>query len=134
MHPSTSRRPTIDIDTWPFQIPLGSLLPVRLRNLLPAGKNIGATHLTSGAARVHPGEWTAGEAAGALAAFSLAERLHPRQVRDDERRLTDFKRVLTDRLGFELEWPRYEALTPTHRFGYVAAPVAARSPVNGTTR
>jgi hypothetical protein len=104
---------------------LGALLPVRLRNLLPAGKNIGATHLTSGAYRVHPGEWTVGEAAGALAAFSVAERLHPRQVRADERRLRDFQRVLTDHLGFELEWPRYEALTPTHRLGYVAVAATA---------
>jgi FAD-dependent oxidoreductase family protein len=125
VHPSTAGRPTVDIDTWPFQIPLGALLPVRLRNLLPAGKNIGATHLTSGAYRVHPGEWTVGEAAGALAAFSVAERLHPRQVRADERRLRDFQRVLTDHLGFELEWPRYEALTPTHRLGYVAVAATA---------
>ena len=133
VHPSTSGRPTIDIDTWPFQLPLGTLLPVRLRNLLPASKNIGATHLTSGASRVHPGEWTVGEAAGALAAFSVAERLHPRQVRGDERRLADFKRVLTGRLGFELEWPRYEALTPTHRFGYVAAPALADASTTGAT-
>jgi hypothetical protein len=123
VHPSTAGRPTIDIDTWPFEIPLGALLPVRLANLLPAGKNIGATHLTGGACRVHPGEWTAGEAAGALAAFSLAERLPPVQVRADERRLTDFQRVLTGQLGFELAWPRYEALTPTRRLGYVAAAV-----------
>ncbi|HET6187340.1 MAG TPA: FAD-dependent oxidoreductase [Trebonia sp.] len=125
VHPSTAGRPTIDIDTWPFEIPLGTLLPVRLRNLLPAGKNIGATHLTSGAYRVHPGEWTVGEAAGALAAFSVAERVQPRQVRADERLLRDFQRVLSGHLGFELAWPRYEALTPTHRLGYVTAPVTA---------
>ncbi|HVT70773.1 MAG TPA: FAD-dependent oxidoreductase [Trebonia sp.] len=137
VHPSTAGRPTVDLDTWPFQIPLGSLLPVRLRNLLPAAKNIGATHLTSGATRVHPGEWTVGEAAGALAAFSLTERVQPRQVRGDERRLADFKRVLTSHLGFELEWPRYEALTPAHRFGYVTAALAetgAGRRANGTAR
>jgi hypothetical protein len=125
VHPSTAGRPTVDIDTWPFEIPLGALLPVRLANLLPAGKNIGATHLTGGACRVHPGEWTVGEAAGALAAFSLAERLRPAQVRTDERSLADFQRVLTSQLGFELSWPRYEALTPTRRLGYVPAAVTS---------
>jgi hypothetical protein len=125
VHPSTAGRPTVDIDTWPFEVPLGALLPVRLRNLLPAGKSIGATHLTSGACRVHPGEWTVGEAAGALAAFSLAGRLQPHQVRADERLLGDFQCLLAGQLGFELHWPRYEALTPTRRLGYVAAPVTA---------
>lgn len=119
VHPSTSGRPTVDIDTWPFQIPLGSLVPVRMTNLLPAAKNIGATHLTSGAYRVHPGEWTVGEAAGALAAFCVLRKARPAQVRADETALAEFQSVLAGTLGVELEWPRYEALTPRHRFGYV---------------
>jgi hypothetical protein len=32
--------------TLPFQIPLGSLIPIKTKNLLPACKNIGTTHLT----------------------------------------------------------------------------------------
>ncbi|MGW0802538.1 FAD-dependent oxidoreductase [Nonomuraea sp. NPDC002799] len=119
VHPSTSGRPTIDIDTWPFQIPLGSLIPVRLRNLLPAAKNIGATHLTSGAVRVHPGEWTVGEAAGALAGFCVRQGTPPARVRADEGRLGEFQSLLTDVIGIELDWPRYDALTPRRRFGYV---------------
>ncbi|WP_433241740.1 FAD-dependent oxidoreductase [Streptosporangium sp. CA-135522] len=121
VHPSTSGRPTIDIDTWPFQIPLGSLIPVRVKNLLPAAKNIGATHLTSGACRVHPSEWTVGEAAGALAGFCVRQKLRPTQVRADEARLAEFQAMLTGPIGIELEWPEYEALTPRHRFGYVTA-------------
>lgn len=124
VHPSTTGRPTIDIDTWPFQIPLGSLIPIRMGNLLPAAKNIGATHLTSGAYRVHPGEWTVGEAAGALAAFCLNEHRTPAQVYLDERSVTQFQTLLARQIGIELEWPRYEALTPTHRFGYVHEPAA----------
>ncbi len=119
VHPSTVGRPTIDIDTWPFQIPLGSLIPVRVRNLLPAAKNIGATHLTSGAYRVHPGEWTVGEAAGALAGFCVRRGARPSQVRADEMMLHEFQTLLSGTLGVELEWPRYQALAPRHRFGYV---------------
>ena len=48
----------------PFQIPLGALLPVRVHNLLPAGKNLGTTHITNGCYRLHPVEWNIGEAAG----------------------------------------------------------------------
>ncbi|MEV8631990.1 FAD-dependent oxidoreductase [Streptosporangium sp. NPDC051023] len=119
VHPSTAGRDTIDIDTWPFQIPLGSLIPVRLRNLLPAAKNIGATHLTSGAYRVHPGEWTVGEAAGALAGFCVRRRARPSQVRAQEIMLEEFQTMLRGTIGIELEWPSYGALVPRHRFGYV---------------
>jgi hypothetical protein len=34
LHPSTRGRNTVDIDSFPFQIPLGALLPVRVENLL----------------------------------------------------------------------------------------------------
>lgn len=71
---------TTDIATKPFQIPLGALIPVRTVNLLPAAKNIGTTHLTNGAYRLHPEEWAVGEAAGALAAFCLARGVTPRDV------------------------------------------------------
>jgi len=61
----------ISCRTRPFQIPLGALIPVRLRNLIAAAKNIGTTHITNGCYRLHPVEWNIGEAAGALAAFCL---------------------------------------------------------------
>jgi hypothetical protein len=89
---------------WLQQIPLGALLPVRVENLLPACKNLGVTHVTNGAFRVHPTEWNIGEAAGALAAFSLARGLRPRQVRNTPAHLADFQREL-QRAGVELDWP-----------------------------
>lgn len=57
----------------PFQIPMSTLLPRRLRNFLPAGKNIGVTHLTNGAFRLHPVEWNVGEAAAVIASLSLSK-------------------------------------------------------------
>ncbi|MCA9837145.1 MAG: FAD-dependent oxidoreductase [Trueperaceae bacterium] len=66
--------------TLPFQIPLGSLIPQTTLNLLPACKNLGSTHLSNGAYRVHPVEWAIGEAAGHLASFCLRTRQQPKTV------------------------------------------------------
>jgi hypothetical protein len=56
----------------PFQIPLSTLMPQSAVNFLPAGKNIGVTHLTNGAFRLHPIEWMVGEAAGTVASLAIA--------------------------------------------------------------
>jgi len=55
----------------PFQIPMGTLIPDGVANLLAAGKNLGVTHLTNGAFRLHPVEWNVGEAAAVLASMAL---------------------------------------------------------------
>jgi hypothetical protein len=57
----------------PFQIPMGTLIPQGVSNLLPAGKNIGVTHLTNGAYRLHPVEWNVGEAAAVIASLGVSE-------------------------------------------------------------
>ncbi|MFO1159485.1 MAG: FAD-dependent oxidoreductase [Reyranellaceae bacterium] len=118
LHPSTSRtRDTVDIDSYPFEIPLGALLPVRVDNLLPACKNLGTTRITSGAYRVHPVEWSIGEAAGTLAAFALKNRVPPRAVRADAERLAALQDLLIDN-GVPIRWPAFGALTPRTRRGY----------------
>ncbi|GAA3850391.1 FAD-dependent oxidoreductase [Streptomyces sedi] len=104
LHPSTGGDNYVDIASVPFEIPLGALLPRRVTNLLPAGKNIGTTHVTNGCYRLHPVEWNVGEAAGALAAHCLTEGLVPHQVRGEEKHLTDFLRRL-DREGVQRHWP-----------------------------
>ncbi len=55
----------------PFQIPMSALRPKDLTNFLPASKNLGVTHLTNGAYRLHPIEWNIGEAAAAMASAQL---------------------------------------------------------------
>lgn len=109
LHPAANGRNSIDTSTFPFEIPLGALLPVRMRNLLPACKNLGVTHITNGCYRLHPVEWNIGEAAGALAAFCLSQRVEPSQVREDPGRLSAFQSMLVD-LGVELSWPQLRAL------------------------
>lgn len=116
LHPNTRGRNTMNIDSYPFQIPLGTLLPVRVDNLLPACKNLGTTRITNGAYREHATDWSIGEASGTLAAFALARRQPPRAVCADPGLLADFQRKL-QRQGVLLAWPRFGALTPTHRTG-----------------
>lgn len=104
LHPSTGGDNYIDISSLPFQIPLGSLVPVRLTNLLPACKNLGVTHITNGCYRLHPVEWNIGESAGLLAAFCLTRKTEPRAVHASPDLLAEFQTLLI-RQGVELEWP-----------------------------
>lgn len=105
LHPGTGNVNYIDVGCWPFQIPLGSLIPARMENLLPGCKNLGVTHITNGCYRLHPVEWNIGEAAGALAAHCLWTKQSPRAVRNQVQALRDFQAVLAAR-GVELDWPR----------------------------
>ncbi|MCA1595856.1 MAG: FAD-dependent oxidoreductase, partial [Chloroflexi bacterium] len=58
---------------------------------------------------LHPVEWNIGEAAGALAAFSLARRCDPTAVRADPQMLAAFQANLRSQ-GVELEWPKTSAV------------------------
>lgn len=104
LHPSSGGDNYIDLPSRPFEIPLGALIPRRLENLLPASKNVGTTHITNGAFRLHPVEWNIGEAAGRLAAFCLDRASRPRAIRTTPGLLEEFQSLLTQR-GVELHWP-----------------------------
>lgn len=103
LHPSTGGDNYIDIATLPFQIPLGALIPVRVRNLLPACKNIGTTHITNGCYRLHPVEWNIGESAGLLAAFCVLRGVEPHQVYETPALLEAYQDLLRSQ-GVQLEW------------------------------
>ncbi|AUD04301.1 FAD-dependent oxidoreductase [Spirosoma pollinicola] len=105
LHPSTGGNNYIDFGSLPFQIPLGALLPKRMENLLPANKNIGTTHITNGCYRLHPVEWSIGEAAGMLVAYSLNKKVIPRAVREKEQHLADFQKMIRSQ-GIETHWPK----------------------------
>ena len=104
LHPTTAGDNYIDFQTRPFQIPLGALLPVRIKNLLPACKNIGTTHVTNGCYRLHPVEWNIGESAGLLAAFGLQKNTIPQRVRADSKLLSEFQDWIRAQ-GVETHWP-----------------------------
>lgn len=113
LHPSTSGDPSLNIPAYPFQIPLGALLPVRVENLLPAAKNIGTTHITNGCYRLHQVEWNIGEAVGILAAYCLKHGVAPRQVRQSEH-LGDYQALL-QKHGIPLAWPEFTEGTSYHK-------------------
>ena len=88
----------------PQPLLLGALIPKRVENLVPGCKNIGTTHISNGCYRLHPVEWSVGEAAGSVCAFSLAKGVTPRMVRNTEKLLGEFQSLLRKN-GMELEWP-----------------------------
>ena len=71
---------TLTVPTRPFQIPLAAMIPLRTANVLPAAKNIGTTHLTNGAYRLHPVEWAVGEAAAGIAVFCQEAEITPQML------------------------------------------------------
>lgn len=109
LHPGASGSPGLDISSLPFQIPIGMLVPRRLRNLLAAGKCAGTTHITNGCYRLHPVEWNLGESAGSLASFCLRQHTGPHEVAEDPAKLAEFQSELVAR-GVELDWPRLRPL------------------------
>ncbi len=104
LHPSSGGDNYIDFPSLPFQIPLGAILPRETRNLLPACKNIGSTHITSGCYRLHPVEWNIGESVGALVAYCQEHQRDAHEVRSNPSWLQDFQATLKTQ-GIELTWP-----------------------------
>lgn len=104
LHPSSAGTNYIDIDSLPFRIPLGALIPQRVENLVAANKNIGTTHITNGCYRLHPVEWNIGESAGSLVAFSIGKNVIPRAVRERKELLSEFQDLIRSQ-GIETQWP-----------------------------
>jgi len=103
LHPSSRGDNYIDFGSLPFQIPLGALIPQQMNNLLPANKNIGTTHITNGCYRLHPVEWSIGEAVGLLTAFAHKNNVPPRAVREDKKLLQEFQDWIMKQ-GIETSW------------------------------
>ncbi|MBU6453695.1 MAG: FAD-dependent oxidoreductase, partial [Cyanobacteria bacterium REEB67] len=68
--------------TKPFQVPLAALVSDYCPNYIAGCKNIGVTHITNGAYRLHPIEWAIGTAAGALASLAHRVKITPLSVVD----------------------------------------------------
>ena len=105
LHPRVGGANYLDLESLPFQIPLGSLIPQRITNLIAGGKTIGTTHISNGCYRLHPVEWNIGEAAGWLAAFCMERKLLPKQVRSQDGVLREFQQLLTQN-GIQLQWDK----------------------------
>lgn len=105
LHPTTGGFSGMYVESCPFEIPLRALVPVRLENLLAAGKCLGVSHIANGCFRLHPVEWAIGEAAGHAAAQCLATGVAPAGLYTDTERLESLQAAL-DAAGAPLSWPR----------------------------
>jgi hypothetical protein len=104
LHPAVGDPTSMYAPTLPFQIPLGALIPLECDNLLAACKNINTTHLSNGAYRLQPVEWSIGEAAGSFAAYCWRKGLKPHRIYAEAERLSEFQAYLRQR-GVLTEWP-----------------------------
>ena len=89
----------------PIIMPFESLIPQRIDNLLMGGKAIAVSHIVNGATRIHVGEWSAGSAAGATAAWIVLQddpSLTPQAILD-RGRIGDLQTLLRSQ-GLVLEW------------------------------
>lgn len=104
LHPTIRTHTSLYVQTKPFEIPLGSLIPKRMKNMLPANsKLIGTTHLANGCYRLHPVEWNVGEVSGYLAAHAHTLRCAPVEVWRDKKKLQAFQDALMQE-GVWLHW------------------------------
>ncbi len=68
---------------YPAQIPLRSMIPQQIDNLLVASKSIATSHIAAAAYRVHSFEWSVGVAAGTTVDFALDTGIMPYELVDD---------------------------------------------------
>jgi hypothetical protein len=101
----------------PFQIPFHALVQDKVHNLLPACKNIGTTHVTNGAYRLHPIEWAIGEAAGITASISVIKNTSPIKIANNKRALLQMQHKMIN-TGSPLFW--YDDI-PVDHLGFNAA-------------
>ncbi len=87
----------------PFEIPLGALVPVRVKNLMPVCKSIGTSHITSSCFRLHPVEWNIGESGGYAVAFCIDRGVTPAEVYDSPELTHELQALLVSR-GITLHW------------------------------
>jgi hypothetical protein len=99
---SAQSAPAEEYAVQPIFIPLESLIPQRVNNLLIGGKGIAVSHIVNGATRTHYGEWTIGSAAGSLAGWVVQ---HPETLVSD---LTRYPRhslkAYLKQQGIRLHW------------------------------
>lgn len=78
--PNTPEIDFINIKVPSYNVPLGSLVPEKVENLIVAEKNISVSNIVNGASRLQPVVLGIGQAAGALAATSILENKKPSEI------------------------------------------------------
>nr|WP_297425394.1 FAD-dependent oxidoreductase [uncultured Actinotalea sp.] len=123
LHPRIGYPDSVYAPTAPFHVPAGALVAEPGRgpaNLLAGAKNLAATQVAAAAYRVHPGEWSVGEAAGVAAALAVATGRRPADLLRSPGGVRDVQLALLRR-GTPLVWARD---LPTTHPGATAATLA----------
>lgn len=106
LHMTTETKTYFFDETWPFEIPLGALIPNNRTNLIAACKNIGTTHITNGCYRLHPVEWNIGESAGHAISYCLNNNIDLHELYNDKEKVSNLQELLIKE-GVQLKWPSY---------------------------
>lgn len=110
LHPSCAGRNSVFVAATPYRLPLASLVPVRVRNVLAAGKCLGVSHVANGCTRLHPVEWNVGESAGVIAAICVRASCEPEAIASSSDRTRDLQQELV-RSGVRIDWPWERSLS-----------------------
>jgi hypothetical protein len=101
---------TTTIETRPFQIPLGALIPVDCENLLAGNANIGATYIAAGALRTPEVQWAIGEAAAYALSFISGYKAPLQDLLEKPDLLRMFQGLLVKQYGVPIYW--YDDIAP----------------------
>jgi len=113
--------------------PYRSLVPVKKDGLLGASKNLGYSSIVSSAVRLHGQMMMTGQAAATAAWICLRDRVEPREIASDWRKLREMQRTLAfGKAGYPgvLLWP-YHRLSPDDRWFGAANMLAVRGILPG---
>ncbi len=102
---SPSAAPANEDKVLPIILPFESLIPQRIDNLLMGGKAIAVSHIVNASTRIHVGEWSAGAAAGATAAWIVLQddtSLTPQAILD-RGKIQDLQEHLRSQ-GLLIDW------------------------------
>ncbi len=98
-----AKAPAREFVVRPVMIPLESMIPQRIDNLLIGGKSIAVTHIVNAVTRVHHSEWGIGAASGVTAAWLLTQPdLTPAQI-VPKQRMSQLQQAMKKQ-GLRLSW------------------------------
>ena len=95
-----------------YAIPLRSLVPLNIDNLMVVGKAAGYTSLAAGSVRVVPAGIAAAEGAAVAASTAVEKGLTPRQLLKDEELIREIQKELIKRGAYlaDIDVPKPEAM------------------------
>lgn len=111
----------IEIKVPSYTVPIGSLLPKVVNNLIIAEKNIGVTNIVNGTTRLQPVVLGIGQAAGAMAALAVKKKVQPRalSIRDVQQNLLDSKAGIMPFMDVEIDDPHFQAIQRVGAAGWL---------------